>query len=436
MIIRGGKAVIEGRAVPADISVSGGKITKIGKSLPCHSGETVVNAAGLYVLPGMVDAHVHFRDFKDSYKEDWFSGSSAALAGGVTSVMEMPNSPLPTTSHAALEAKKKVAAAKSFCDYAFFFGATPSNAGEAARSASDSSVAGLKVYMGPSTGGLDAGAFASLYDHFHAFRKPIAVHAESGDCLKYFSDKFEKTAANHSKIRDELCAQLAVSAAIDVAERTKARLHVCHVSTEEELNLIAEARNEGVRVTCEATPHHLFLSGADAARLGNFAKVNPPLRGKTHVAALWGALRNGTVDIVATDHAPHTADEKLKRYSEAPAGMPGLETALPLLLTAVNDRRLSLPDVVRLYSSRPAEIYGIRHKGRIAEGLDADLVLVDLKKEWTLRGDSLFTKCRWTAFERMRVKGKVARVFLRGEQAFDGGSITARRASGRPLRTG
>ncbi|MFH1199535.1 MAG: dihydroorotase family protein [Candidatus Micrarchaeota archaeon] len=436
MLIRGGSAVVGGRIVEADILVEGGKIAKVGKSLSAHSGAPIVDATGLFILPGMVDAHVHLRDFKESYKEDWFSGTSSALAGGVTSVLDMPNNSLPTTSHQALEAKELVAAKKALCDYAFFFGATPDNAGEAARSASDHRVAGLKLYMGPSTGNLDAGGFASVFAHFASFKKPIAVHAENGDCLQYFSDKFDKTAANHSRLRDELCAQLAVSTALDIAERTKARLHVCHVSTAEELELIADAKREGVNVTCEATPHHLFLSDSDAARLGNFAKVNPPLRNKQHVAALWDGLRKGVVDIIATDHAPHSSEEKLKSYSDAPSGMPGLETALPLLLTAVNEKRLSLPDVVRLYSTRPADIYRLHGKGQIAEGFDADMVLVDLKKEWQIRGEALFTKCRWTAFERKAVKGRVLRVFVRGEEAFDGEHITARQASGRPIRVG
>ncbi|MFH1199514.1 MAG: dihydroorotase family protein, partial [Candidatus Micrarchaeota archaeon] len=400
MLIRGGSAVVGGRIVLADVLVEGGKIAKVGKSIPAHSGVPTVDATGLFVLPGMVDAHVHLRDFKESYKEDWFSGTSAALAGGVTSVIDMPNNSLPTTSHPALEAKAQVAAKKALCDYAFFFGATPGNAGEAARAANDHHVAGLKLYMGPSTGNLDAGGFESLYSHFRAFRKPIAVHAESGDCLQYFSGKFEKTVANHSKLRDELCAELAVSAALDIAARTKARLHVCHVSTMQELTLIADAKREGINVTCEATPHHLFLCDSDAARLGNFAKVNPPLRAKAHAAALWKAIADGTVDIIATDHAPHSSEEKLKSYSDAPSGMPGLETALPLLLTAVNENKISLPDVVRIYSSKPAQIYGLHGKGQLAEGFDADLVLVDLKKEWQIRGEALFTKCRWSAFER------------------------------------
>ncbi len=432
MIIRGGKAVVDGRIVQADIQVKDGKTARIAKSIPAH-GSKIIDASNLFVLPGMLDCHAHFRDFKESYKEDWFSGSSAALAGGVTSVLEMPNSSLPTTSHAALEAKKKVAAAKALCDYAFFFGATPHNAGEAARAASDHSIAGLKLYMGESTGNLDAGDFASVFSHFRAFRKPIAVHAESGECLKYFSGKHEKTLANHARIRDDLCAQLAVSTAIDVAERTGAKLHVCHVTTAEEIELIAEAKREGIRVTCEASPHHLFLSEADASRLGNFAKVNPPLRSKKHVAALWDAVSSGVVDIVATDHAPHSVEEKMRHYPEAPSGMPGLETAIPLLLTAVNEKKLSLVDVVRLYSLRPAEIYGIKNKGAIAAGNDADLVLVDLKKEWVVRGDAMFTKCRWSAFERMKLKGRVARVFLRGEEAFDGEHVVAKVGGGAPL---
>ncbi len=436
MIIRGGSVVTEKEVLTADVQVKEEKIVKIAHSIRPHSGENVIDALGLFLLPGMADAHVHFRDFKDVFKEDWLSGTSAALAGGVTSVIEMPNSSLPTISREALEAKRMVAAKKALCDYAFFFGATEQNHEEVQRVQHEKDVAGLKVYMGPSTGPLHVQDFGALYRHFAAFKKPSVVHAEDGDCLSYFSPSLPQTIENHSRLRNPLCAELAISKALLVAARTKTRLHFAHVSSPEEVALVAQAKREGLPVTCEVSPHHLFLDETHLKTLGNKAKVNPPLRSKRQRLALWEELKKGRIDCLATDHAPHLSEEKALDYADAPSGMPGLDTALPLLLNAVNEKQLELVDVARLYSYSPAKIFGLKKKGKIAVGMDADLVLVNLKKPQEILDGNLFTKCGWSAFEGWKLKGRIESVFVRGQLAFEEGHIVARLPFGKPLSLG
>ncbi|MBU1197773.1 dihydroorotase family protein [Candidatus Micrarchaeota archaeon] len=433
MLIKGGKIVSSNSLSVADVRVRGERVLEVRRSLRRESGETVIDAKGLFVLPGMVDSHVHFRDFKDVMKEDWFSGSAAALAGGVTSVIEMPNSSLPTVSEDALNAKRLVASKKALCDYGFFFGATPSNQDASHRAQHETDVAGLKVFMGASTGRLLVHAFGDLYSHFSKYGKPIAVHAEDHECLEYFANRLGES---HSKQRDPLCADLAVKKALALAHNTRTKLHVCHVTTREDVLQVQEARKRGVSVTCEVTPHHLFLDETNEKSLGAFSKVNPPLRSKKNRFALWDFLNRGAIDTLATDHAPHLKTEKARDVSEAPAGVPGLDTALPLMLNAVNEKKLSLPDVVRLYSFNPARLFGVSGAGSIAKGSRADLVLVDMTKSHEVLDGNLFTKCGWSPFEGWKLKGRVEKTWVRGQLAFDEGSIVARLPFGKPLSFG
>ncbi|MCX6767235.1 MAG: dihydroorotase family protein, partial [Candidatus Micrarchaeota archaeon] len=232
------------------------------------------------------------------------------------------------------------------------------------------------------------------------------------------------TAFDHNRCRPPVCAELAVKRAVSIAVLTKRRLHVCHASTAGELAAIKEAKKAGARVTCEAAPHHLFLSEEDAKSLGNFGKMNPPLRSKEDVAAVWKAVADGTIDCIATDHAPHTRGEKEQHYWEAPSGIPGLETMLPLLLDAVNAGRLSLEKVVELCCANPAKIFNLKGKGGFGAGMDADFTLVDLKGTTKISPDRLFTKCAWSPWEGKPLRGRIKRVFLRGEEAFDGQEVT------------
>jgi dihydroorotase (multifunctional complex type) len=438
MIIKNGRIVSPEGIISADVEVKGGRIKKVAKGIASH-GE-VVDAAGLYVLPGLIDAHVHLRDPGATHKEDFYTGTCAALAGGFTTVLDMPNNTPAIDSVAALEDKLKTAGKNAVADYGLHFGASNTNFEEARKAQELAAVAALKVFMGSSTGSLLVTGFQELYGHFAGFsEKPVCVHAEDEEAIKFFSGKARERfgegagAGVHNEARPPLCAEIAVQKALEIARLTERRLHVCHVSTEGEAALIAGAKKRGVQVTCEASPHHLFLCDKDAEKLGNFGKMNPPLRSDGDRLALWRGLNEGTVDLIASDHAPHTAEEKRQGYWSAPSGVPGLETTLPLLLDAVNKKMLELTQIARLCASSPARVFGIKRKGSIAQGFDADLVLVDLDKSRVVKGDGLQTKCKWSPFEGRELKGAVEKVFLRGQEAFDGQSVTVNKGYGKEI---
>ncbi len=397
-----------------DILIEGERIAAVGPHLATDTSSAIqVDIGGLTVLPGLIDVHVHLREPGGEHKEDFYTGTCAALAGGVTTVCAMPNTTPPITTRAAFNDALTRAAARAVCDYGLYVGATPDNASEAA--ALSRQAVGLKMYIGSSTGTLLVDQFAAQIAHFEQYPRDriIAVHAEDEAAVQHY--------AARGQHRPPICAALATAHVLALAQHTGRRLHICHVSTGYELDLIADARRRGLDVTCEVTPHHLFMTTDDQQRLGPLSKVNPPVRDAEEVMALWA--RREVIDLVATDHAPHTLGEK--HSSSPPSGMPGLETALPLLLTAFHEGRLSLPDIARWTSVRPAQVFGFRRKGRIAVGCDGDLTLVDLGAEWTLGQAGLYTRCGWTPFAGRTVRGRVERVYLRGQQVFSEGCVLA-----------
>ncbi|MHB0876148.1 MAG: dihydroorotase, partial [Anaerolineae bacterium] len=391
-LIRGCEVVTPGGVVPADILIQGEWIVAVAPGL---SAPDVIDAHGLLAFPGAIDAHVHLREPGAEHKEDFTSGTRAALAGGVTTVLDMPNSPVATTSAAAWQAKADLAEAKACCDYGLYIGATPGNSEEAA---GVEAAAGLKVYMGSSTGDLLVADLASQLRHFAIYPagRVLAVHAEDEDAVRLFSD---------GEHRPPICAELAVGRAIALARRTGRRLHVCHVSTAAELDMLALAKRQGLAVTVEVSPHHLFLDRDDEKRLGALGIMNPPLRSADDVRALWLGL--DSVDIVASDHAPHTLAEK--QAPRPPSGVPGVETMLPLLLDAALSGRLSLMRVAELLASAPAALFQLPRKGRLAPGRHADIVLIDPAARSTV-GERLYTRCGWTPFAGRELRGRIERV--------------------------
>jgi dihydroorotase-like cyclic amidohydrolase len=347
-------------------------------------------------LPGLIDVHVHLRDPGATHKEDLSTGTAAALAGGVVAVLDMPNNTPPTVNGQRLTEKAQIASEKAHCDFGFYLGATEDNAGHGAHLSHR--VAGLKIYMGQTYGPLKMTDLAALIAHFQSWPadRPIAVHAEG----------------------------LAMAGAIALARLYGKRLHICHVSRKAEIELIRKAKEtqRATRLTCEVTPHHLFLTQADAARLGNLAHVKPPLGTEEDQAALWGNL--DIVDIIASDHAPHTIAEK--EGPEPPPGVPGLETTLPLLLTAVADGRLSWERLIELTSENPARIFGLKRDERTYIEVDPD-------DSYVLDGSSLKTKCDWTPFEGMTVQGRILRVYLRGALAYADGQVLVQPGFGQAL---
>ncbi|MFH0835389.1 MAG: dihydroorotase family protein [Candidatus Micrarchaeota archaeon] len=404
------------------------KIRKIGKNLRADES---FDARGMLLLPGLIDSHVHFREPGGEQKEGWETGSRAAAHGGITCVLDMPNTSPPTTTVAALEQKRKLVAPKSIIDFGLHFGATSDNVGEILKARNIPSV---KVFLGSSTGSLLLEEnVRAVFQAAKKRKKPAFVHAEDEGAIRHFGEVFKKRAAAnprtysaasiHSMVRSNEAAAEAAARALRIADKAGNRMHLAHCTTAQEAELVYAAKRKGVSVTMEVTPHHLFLTADDMKKLGNFGKVNPPLRSRKDVAALWSALRSGIVDTVATDHAPHMRGEKEADYWAAPSGMPGVETLLPLLLDAASKRMLSLEDIRRLCCENPAKIFGIKHKGRIAVGCDADLTLVDLRLTKKVRPEELLTKCKWSAFDGMRLKGWPVRVWSRGAAVFDGETV-------------
>lgn len=419
-LIRNGIIVTHAEIFRGDILIIDGRIANVAPSIDDADAQ-VIDANGYYILPGLIDAHVHLRDPGATHKEDLHTGTRAALAGGVTTVLDMPNNPIPTTTRATLEEKRAIARSKAVCDYGFFIGGTPTNADDIA----DCDAVGIKLYMGATTGDLLVAEFDALYPHFVTPSKlPLVVHAEDNDSLKFFAR--DDTRKRHSAKRPPLSAALAVSRALALAEETGRQLHIAHLSTAHEIELVRAAKSRGAHVSCEVTPQHLFLSIEDGDRLGAFGIVNPPLRSRNEVRALWTGLAH--VDLIATDHAPHTIEEK--ESTKPPSGMTGLETTLPLLLTAANENRLTLQDIARLTAHNPARVYHLAHKGDIARGNDADLVFVKLDEDYVLQ-KPWQTKCNWSPFDGRRVRGKIARVFLRGREVAANGEILAEAGSGK-----
>jgi carbamoyl-phosphate synthase/aspartate carbamoyltransferase/dihydroorotase len=343
--------------------------------------------------------HVHLRDPGATHKEDFGTGTAAALAGGVVAVLDMPNNTPPTVNGQRLTEKAQIASEKAHCDFGFYLGATEDNAGDGATLSHR--VAGLKIYMGQTYGPLKMAELAALMAHFQSWPadRPIVVHAEG----------------------------LAMAGAIALARLHGKRLHICHVSRKAEIELVRKAKENwsakaDLKLTCEVTPHHLFLTLADVARLGNLAYVKPPLGTAEDRAALWDNL--DIVDVIASDHAPHTIAEK--EGPEPPPGVPGLETTLPLLLTAVADGRLSWERLIELTSENPARIFGLKRDERTYIEVDPD-------DRYVLNGSSLRTKCGWTPFEGMTVRGRVVRVYLRGALAYADGQVLVQPGFGQAL---
>ncbi len=429
MLIRNGLVVNKNGPARLDIRTRNELLVELAANLTPEQGEQVIDATNLLVLPGCIDSHVHFREPGDTHKEDFLSGTRAALAGGVTTILDMPNTHPTTDNLAHLAEKAALASTKAVIDYGFYLGATDTNIVEAASLAHE--VAALKLYMGSSTGSLLVTDFSPLYNHFSSFplHKPLVVHAEDEQSLKYFG---ALGLHDHNQSRPPISAQIALSRALAIAEKTGRTLHIAHTTTQRELELIQEARLKGVHVTCEVTPLHLFLNEDDQHRLGNFGKVNPPLRSKSDQEALWRSL--DVIDTIGTDHAPHTREEKNQPYEQAPSGMPGVQTMLPLLLTAASQGRITLESIVKHCVTNPIQIFGLKNKGALEIGKDADIVLINQQQEYEITDAQILSKCGWTPFAGTKVKGKVEQVLLRGTLVYAQDTCLARPGSGKPVQ--
>ncbi|WP_372025903.1 dihydroorotase [Tistrella mobilis] len=432
LLVRGGVVVTPGGRVRADIACRAGRIVALGDLAGSWSAETVVDAAGLHVLPGVIDSQVHFREPGLTHKETIAAGTQGAVLGGVTTIFEMPNTTPPTLTAADLEAKLAIAARDAWCDHAFYIGGAAANADDLAQLERLPGCAGVKVFMGSSFGDLLADDETVLRRILANGRRRMAVHAEDEARLRDRRAIVE-TAGDvrlHPVWRDPESAMLATRRIVRLAAEAGRLLHVLHVSTAGEMEFLAGHKQ---RVSVEVTPHHLTLEAPGCyERLGSLAQMNPPVRNAAHRAALWRAVRDGVVDVLGSDHAPHTRAEKARPYPACPSGMTGVQTLLPVMLNHVAAGRLSLERLVDLTAAGPARIFGIAGKGRIAVGSDADLVLVDLGARRRIADADIASLAGWTPYDGMEVTGWPMATVLRGQVVMREGELSGL-PCGRPV---
>ncbi|HJM49595.1 MAG TPA: dihydroorotase [Alphaproteobacteria bacterium] len=414
LLIRQGTLVTPSGVGQGDVGIRGGRIAAIGELDPAEAGETI-EALGLHVLPGVIDTQVHFREPGAEHKEDLEHGLKGAALGGVTAVFEMPNTSPLTTDAERLADKIARAGARAACDFAFYVGATPDNVGQLAALERRPGCCGVKVFMGSSTGDLLIEDDDTLRAVLASGSRRVAVHAEDESRLRERRAIAEESGdvAAHAEWRDAETAFRATRRLLELSRETGRRVHALHITTAAEMELLAAAKD---LVSVEVTPQHLTLSAPECfQRLGSRAQMNPPIREAAEQAALWRAVADGTVDIVGSDHAPHTLEEKAKPYPQSPSGMPGVQTLLPVLLDHVNAGRLSLQRLVDLVSAGPARLFGIIGRGRLAVGYEGSLTLVDMGARREIEESWIASRCGWTPFAGMTVQGWPRATLIRGQ---------------------
>ncbi|WP_339863632.1 dihydroorotase [Paremcibacter congregatus] len=431
ILIKNAICVSHNGTEPADVAIKDDIIVAIGH-LDNVDATEVIDATGLHLLPGVIDTQVHFREPGAETKEDLESGSRAAVMGGVTAVFEMPNTSPATTTAKALADKVTRGTNRMWCDFAFYIGASAKNAKRLDKLERLPGCCGVKIFMGSSTGDLLVSDDQMLADILSNGTRRIAIHAEDEDRLlerKPLSE--DGGVAQHPVWRDKDTAYKATDRILDLARRTGRRIHVLHVTTEDEMALLAAYKDVA---TVEVTPQHLTLSAPECyAQLGTYAQMNPPIRDEKERIGLWKALSVGIVDVLGSDHAPHEKEMKDLPYPQSPSGMPGVQTMLPLMLDQVNKGVLSIERLMDLTSAGPARVFNIAGKGRLAVGYDADMTLVDLKKKWTIDEDWLQSKCGWSPFTGRQITGKPVGTIVRGKKVMWYDEL-ADEATGQPIR--
>lgn len=422
LLIKNARVVLPNAVERVSVVTEGSRIADIDPAPQLAVDETI-DASGLHLLPGVIDDQVHFREPGLTHKEDLATASRACAKGGVTTFLEMPNTSPPAVTQARLEEKLALAAQKSLVNYGFYIGATADNVAELKRA---QRTPGIKIFIGSSTGDLLVDEQAALERIFAETTLPITAHCEDETTVRANAARLAGTSdvADHSRIRDHAAALIATRRAIDLAFRHKHRFHVLHVSTAAEAELTADHRG---LITGEACPHHLLFNVHDYARLGTLLQMNPSLKTREDSAALWRALIDGRLQVIATDHAPHTLEEKRQPYPKSPSGVPAVENSLALVLNEVHHGRCTLQQVVHWMCDAPARVWDIVRKGRISVGYDADLVLVDLERSEVIRNEQQLTKSGWSPWHGETLVGWPVRTWVMGHEVFHDGRFNADR---------
>jgi dihydroorotase len=440
LVLYNAKIYARGRIVEAGLAIDDGRILKIAKETNLPSASTKTNLKGHITLPGIIDPHVHLRNQQLAYKEDFFSGTAAAAAGGVTLTIDMPNNKPVTMDSISLKERMRLAERRAVVNVAFY-SAFPQKLEEVPSIVKEGAMA-FKLYMSEKIGGLDVDDDKLLLQAFNRVAKmgvPVAVHAEDRKILETRRREMEKTGRKdveaYVKARPPEAEARAIRRIVQLAKKCGVHVHFCHVSSAVGLNAFLTAKKDGLPVTCEVTPHHLLLSLEHLKRYRTLALTNPPLRTRKDVIALWSALKQGLIDALASDHAPHTLEEKkVESIWDVKPGIAGLETTLPLLLTEVSGGRLTIADLVRLTSEKPAEIFNLRNRGCLEEGNWADIVVVDINRKYKIDSSNFYSKAKYSPFNGWSVKGKPVKTFVNGQLVMDEGEIIAKPGTGQIVR--
>jgi len=424
VVLKGGTVVNHDGTGVRDVAARDGRIVALSSSAGALLGDSVetIDCAGLHVLPGVIDSQVHFREPGLSHKEDLATGSQAAVLGGVTVVFEMPNTNPLTISAEALADKVAAARGRMFCEFAFYVGGTRENIDEIPALERLEASAGMKIFMGSSTGNLLVDDEVSLEKIIAKLSRRAAFHSE--DEARLIEREGARRAGeptSHPEWRDPEAAMISTRRLVRLAEKHHRRVHVLHISTGDEMEFLA---NHKAWASVEVTPNHLTLTAPECyERLGTFAQMNPPVRDAEHQARIWQGIQDGTVDVLGSDHAPHTREEKEHAYPASHSGMTGVQTLVPIMLDHVNAGRLTLERFVDLTSHGPQRIFGLRDKGRIAVGYDADFTIVDMKRSETITDDKIASKCGWTPFHGKTVTGWPVKTVIRGKTVMSDGEL-------------
>ena len=435
LIIKNGICMTPMGREQTDIAISNGKIMALG-NFDASQAEEIFDAKNFHILPGVIDTQVHFREPGLDHKEDIHSGSKACAMGGITGFFEMPNTNPATLDQATLQHKIDRAMQGSLVDFAFFVGGSAENIADLARLEKLPAVPGIKIFMGSSTGSLLVEEEEALRQILLAGTSPVSIHAEDEARLKerFTIAKDAGDPKAHPIWRDAECAVLATKRIIRLAQETKRPVHVLHISTADEIPLLAANK---AWVSAEITPQHLTLTAPECyEKMGTLAQMNPPVRDKAHQDKLWQALQQGVFDIIGSDHAPHLRSEKENPYPQSPSGMPGVQTLVPVMLTHVNQGRLSLERFVDLSASGPQRIFRIQGKGRIARGYDADFTIIDLHKKHVINNKDMVSKTGWTPFDGFKAQGMPVATMIRGNMVMREGQLlqdTGGRYGGQPI---
>lgn len=440
LVLTNAKAYLKKEIADCSIAIENGKIFKIGKETNMPNADQKINLHNLLVLPGLIDCHVHLRDEGKAYKEDFTSGTAAAAAGGVTTVLDMPNNEPVTMSAETLRNRMHLAERKTLVNVGFY-SEFPQNPNEIKEIAAQGAIA-FKLFMANQVGGTNVDDDKALEE---ALKKagevgvPVAVHAEDKATILAREQELKRAKREDAKAflkaHTEQVELKAIERVLRLTASTETRVHLCHVTIKAGLDRITEAKKAGRKVTCEATPHHLLLSSADFEARGAMLAVMPPLRDNANIEALWNGISTGTVDVLGSDHAPHTLEEKsASSIWDVKVGFPGMETMLPLLLTMVKKSRLSLDKLVELSAEKPAEIFNLKGRGRLEQGYKADLVVIDFNKKFKINASKFRSKARFSPFDGWGVQGLPVKTFVNGQLIMDEGEIVAKAGSGEVLR--